>query len=125
MERSRATFARGQLLDLRGKKKILEPARRVGMRRCREYRARGGDEWRSLLRVDDLHGAFRVDFDEHVVFVAVDHDDALPAGDALGRRRRRLQLQDALLGEFLQVIPAEKLDDREGAGEARAAVARM
>src|SRR5439155_18318946 len=74
MYRAQAALVDEQLLTLRAVKKVLQHARRVGMRRVGEYRRRRGDEGRALLRIDDLHRALRLDLDEHVVLVAVDHD---------------------------------------------------
>ncbi len=102
---------------------VLEDLRRVGVRRVGEDRGRRGHERRALHRVDDLHRALLVDLDEHVVFVAVHHHRALAARDALGRGGGRLQLLHALLGELLEIVPAQRLGDGVDAGQRRAAIA--
>src|SRR5205085_2378179 len=56
------------------------------------------------------------------LLVAVRHDGPLAEGEALGRIRGRLHLHHLLLGELLEVVPADVAGDLEGGGEDGAAV---
>ena len=125
MRRAGAALVNGQLLYLRRVQEILQHTRGVRVRRVGKHRRWRSHERRAFDRVDDLDRALRVDLDEHVVLVAIDHGRALAAGDALGCGRRRLQLLHPLLRQLLEVIPSKGLRDCEGSRQAGAAIAGM
>ena len=76
-------------------------------------------------RIDDLDRAAGLFLLEHVVFVAVGHHRALAERELLGRIGRGLHLHHLLLGELLQILPAELAGDLERRGHDGAAVAGM
>ena len=103
-----------ELLGLARVHPVLEQPRGVRIGRILEHHARAGGERRPLLRIDDLDGASFLLVADDEVAGAVDHHRALAELDLLRRVGRRLQLHHALLGELLEILPAEVARDLEG-----------
>ena len=78
-------------------------------------------ERRAFGRIDDLDRLAVLLQLEQIVVVAVGHHGALAERELLRRIGRGLHLHDALLGELLEIVPAELARDLEGRGHDRAA----
>src|SRR6266545_959764 len=95
------------LLSLEPVQPVVEQASGVRIGRALEQRARARRQWRAFARIDDLDRLPLLLGLNDEVTRAVDHHGALAERDLLGRVGRRLHLHDALLGELLEVFPAE------------------
>ena len=97
--------------------------RGVGIGRGLEHRHRIGDLRRALDRVHDLDRRAALLGHPEQIVAAVDGDGALAGLDLLGRLGGRLDLQHLLLGELLEIVPAQLARDlvrrrHDGAGVA-------
>src|SRR5271166_4547485 len=92
------------------------------MRRALEDAAGGGDQRRPLGRVDRFHRRTLILQQQQVGLGAVGLQGALAERESLRRLERRLYLRDVLLGELLEIGPAEIARYLERCGENRAAV---
>ena len=114
-----------ELLALGREHPVLQQPRGVRIGRILEHRVGPDDQRRALGRIDDLDRLALLLELEQDVFDAVRHDGALAERELLGRIGRRLHLHDPLLGELLEILPAEVARHLVGRGQDRAAVAGM
>ena len=99
--------------------------RRVGIGRGLEHRHRVGDQRRALDRIDDLDRHAALAGHPEQVVAAVDGDGAFAGLELLGRLGGRLDLHHLLLGELLEVAPAQFARDLVGGRHDGAGVAGM
>ena len=125
MDRAQRADVDHKLLTLGGEAEALEQPRGVRIGRVLEDAVRPDRHRRALGRIDDLDRLALFFQDQRVVFVAVDHHGALAERELLRRIGRGLHLHDLLLGELLEVVPAEIARHLEGRAHDVAAVARM
>src|SRR5262245_39488304 len=90
---------------------VLEQARSVRIGSGVEHGAWAGGQRRPLLWIHDLDRLALLLIADDEVAGAVNHDRALPERYLLWRVGRRLHLHDALLGELLEVVPAQVARD--------------
>ena len=103
----------------------LEQPRRVRIRRRLEDAVRPDDQRRAFAGIDRLDRLARFLLLEDQIFDAVGLHRALAERELLRRHRGGLHLQHVLLGELLEITPAEIACRLEGRRQNGAAVARM
>ena len=114
-----------QLLGFTGVQPVLEKARRVGIRRRLEQRARARDQGSTFGRIYDFYRLpLLLELDE-IVLIAIGHHGALAESDLLRSIGRGLNLHHSLLGEFLEIPPAELAHNLERSRHDGAAVGGM
>src|SRR5882672_1205427 len=125
MDRAQPAGVDDELLALGREAIALEQSRRARVRRVLEHAVGPDDQRRALGRVDDLDRVALLLQLEHVVLVAVRHDRPLAERELLRRICRRLHLHHALLGELLEIAPADIAHDLKRRRHDGAAVAGM
>src|SRR5262245_36124632 len=125
MHRAQGAEIDDELLTFGRKAIALEKARGVRIGRVLEQSIRTDDERRAFRRIDDLDRPAAFLALQHVVFAAVSHHRPLAERELLGRIGRRLHLHHLLLGELLEIPPAELAHDLERRRQNSSAIARM
>ncbi len=125
MHRAQAARIDHELLALRREAEALEQAGRVRVGRRLEDRVGADHQRHALGRIDRLDRAAALLDLENVVLVAVRHHGALAERELLGRIGRGLHLHHILLGELLEILPAEVARHLVGRRHDGAAVAGM
>ncbi len=95
------------------------------MRRLSHHASLARHQRRALGGIDDLDRLARLAQEEGVILVAVRHDGALALRNLLRRLGRGLDLHHALLGELLEILPAQRPHEVERGREDGAAVGRV
>ena len=104
---------------------VLKQSAGVGVGRALEQHAGARRERRAFLRIDDVHRiALLLVLDDQIAS-PIDHNGAFTERDLFGRIGRRLHLHDLLLGELLEILPAEHLRRLVRRIHDRAAICRV
>src|SRR3984893_5895029 len=125
MEGAHAEGIDESLLRLDAEQKALEQPCRVGTGRGLKDGARSDDERRALARINDLHRRTPFPQQQKLGAGTVGLHGTLAACEPVRRIARRLQLHDLLLGEPLEIGPAQIARKRKCCGKDGAAIVRI
>src|SRR5690242_12258111 len=125
MEGAMGVIVDQHLLRFKAEEEALEQTRGIWIGCALEHAGWNDDQRRSLAGINGLDRLALVLQELEIVVIAISHDSAFTQQKLFRRIGRRLHLQDLLLCELLEILPAQLARQHVSRGHDRTAITGM